>query len=213
MTKEEFESLNKKQFNLWSSFYDSLIFRLIYFEKIYKKVIEVIKNQSNGRLRPQSKFLDVGCGTAEVIFRLAKEFKEVKFFGIDFSKGMIEKAINKTYHLNNVKIIEANVENLPFEDKTFDFILCLDTFHHFYNPDLALKEIRRVLKDNGLFLLVDPSPDIFYLKPILKIIKNLESARKYYSKKELVDILNQFNFSIISSFSYYLNNFLLSLKK
>lgn len=213
MTKEEFESLNKKQFNLWSSFYDSLIFRLIYFEKIYKKVIEVIKNQSNGRLRPQSKFLDVGCGTAEVIFRLAKEFKEVKFFGIDFSKGMIEKAINKTYHLNNVKIIEANVENLPFEDKTFDFILCLDTFHHFYNPDLVLKEIRRVLKDNGLFLLVDPSPDIFYLKPILKIIKNLESARKYYSKKELRDFLNQYNFSIIFSFTYYLNNFVLSLKK
>lgn len=213
MTKEEFESLNKKQFNLWSSFYDSLIFRLIYFEKIYKKIIEIIKNEANEKLRPQNKFLDVGCGTAEVIFRLAKEFKEVEFAGIDFSRGMVEKAINKTSHLNNVKIIEANVENLPFEDKTFDFVLCLDTFHHFYNPDLALKEIKRVLKDNGLFLLVDPSPDIFYLKLILKIIKNLESARKYYSKKELRDLLDQLNFSIISLFSYYLNNFVLSLKK
>lgn len=211
--KEEFENLNKKQFDLWSNFYDSSIFRLIYFEKIYKKVIEIIKNEADEKLRSQNKFLDVGCGTAEVIFRLAKEFKEAEFAGIDFSRGMVERAINKTSHLNNVKIIEADVENLPFEDKTFDFILCLDTFHHFYNPDLALKEISRVLKDNGLFLLVDPSPDIFYLKPILKIIKNLESARKYYSKKELRGLLNQHNFSIISSFSYYLNNFVLSLKK
>jgi len=37
---------------------------------------------------------------------------------------MIEIAINKTFNLNKVKIIEADVENLPFEDKTFDFILC-----------------------------------------------------------------------------------------
>lgn len=212
MTKEEFENLNKKQFDLWSRFYDSSIFRLIYFEKLYKKVIEVIKNQANGYLKPKSKFLDVGCGTAEVIFKLAKEFKEVEFFGVDFSKGMVEKAINKTFNLNNTKIIEANVENLPFEEGSFNFVICVDTFHHFYNPDSALKEIGRVLKDNGLFLLVDPSPDVFYLKLLLKIIKNLESARKYYSKKELEDLLNQHNFSIISSFTYYLNNFLLSLK-
>lgn len=46
MRKEEFESLNKKQFNLWLNFYDSSIFRLIYFTKIYKKVIEVIKNKN-----------------------------------------------------------------------------------------------------------------------------------------------------------------------
>lgn len=211
--KEEFENLNKKQFNFWSKFYDSPIFRLIYFEKIYRKVIELIKNQAGENLKPQNKFLDVACGTAEVIFRLAKEFQNVEFIGVDFSKGMVEKARKKTSYLKNVKIIEANVENLPFEDKTFNIAICLDSLHHFYNPDLALKEIHRVLKDNGLFLLVDPSPDISYLRIILKIFKHLESAKKYYSEKELEELLSKHNFSIISSFPFYFNNFILSVKK
>lgn len=213
MIKEKFENLNKKQFNFWSKFYDSLIFRSIYFEKIYREVIEIIKNQAFGILKPQNKFLDVACGTAEIIFRLAKEFQEIEFVGIDFSRGMIEKAINKTSNLKNVKIIEANIENLPFEDRSFNFAICLDSFHHFYNPDLALKEINRVLiKDNGLFLLVDPSPDIYYMRLILKIFKYLESAREYYSEKELKDLLSKHNFLIISSYSFYFNNFFLSVK-
>lgn len=208
MIKKDFEHLNQKQFDKWSRFWDSKILRLIYFNKIYDKVTTVIKEN----LYHRSKFLDVGCGTAEVISRLAKEFEEIEFVGIDFSKGMVDKAINKTSHLKNVKIIEANVENLPFKDENFDFILCLDSFHHFYNPDLVLKGINRVLKNNGLFLLVDPSPDISYIRIILKIFKYLESAKKYYSKKEIKNILSDHNFSIIFSFVFYFNNFFLSVK-
>lgn len=210
--KKDFENLNKKQFDKWSRFWDAKIFKLIYFNKIYDKVITVIKENIKENLNNWSKFLDVGCGTAEVIFRLAKEFKEIEFVGIDFSKGMIDKAINKTSHLKNVKIIEANVENLPFEDEAFDFILCLDTFHHFYNPTPALKEIRRILKNNGLFLLVDPAPDILYLRPFLFFLKYLESAKRYYSQRKLKDILYKHNFSMISSFVFYFNNFILSVK-
>lgn len=208
-----FDELTKNQFKKWSPFYDSKPVRLFYFERIYKRVIQTIKDESEIQLKPKTKFLDVACGTGEIVFRLAKEFPQVEFVGADFSEEMLEKAIEKTEHLNNVKIIQANIRDLPFSDSCFDIILCSDAFHHFASPEESLREINKVTKQGAFFFLIDPAFDTIPQKIIIGLFgKIFETAKKYYSKKEIDKLLKNTDFIIKSSFTYYFTNFFICRK-
>jgi len=59
----------------------------------------------------------------------------------------------KLYYQNGTCHIQGLGEHLPFRDKTFDVILCLNVLDHVQNPFRALKEIQRCLKRGGLLLL------------------------------------------------------------
>ena len=99
-------------------------------------------------------------------------YKRVKSLtAIDLSRGMLEKAEEKFRELEkrdiednsdnrrntNVKFEIANVESLPYEDETFDYVV--DTFSMcvFEKPDAALREAKRVLKKGGKLLLFEHS--------------------------------------------------------
>ena len=57
---------------------------------------------------------------------------------------------------NSKGILSANLENLPFTDESIDIFLSLDVFEHLWNPIKAFKEVYRVLKNNGKFILTFP---------------------------------------------------------
>lgn len=210
---KDFETLTQRQFKKWSPFYDSKPVRLFYFERIYQKILYTIRARVHIYLLPGSRFLDVACGTGEVIFRLAQEFPSVEFTGADFSEEMLAIARQKTAHLKNVKIINANVRNLPFPNKSFDTVLCSDAFHHFASPEESLKEISRVVKDNGFLFLIDPSYDTLFQKIALSIFGALfETAKKYYSEKELSTLSKEAGFKANHVFNYYFTNFFIYKK-
>lgn len=95
------------------------------------------------RLKPNSKLLDVACGLGRMI-EVSLEYK-VNSFGVDISDVAVTKAKNK---LPEATILEANAEQLPFEDATFDYITCLGSLERMINQDNVLKEINRVSKNN-----------------------------------------------------------------
>jgi 2-polyprenyl-3-methyl-5-hydroxy-6-metoxy-1,4-benzoquinol methylase len=84
--------------------------------------------------RCKGKVLDVGCGKAELKNYL-NEGQE--YFGID---------------LIYPTTCDVSYEQFPFEDKTFDTVVISEVLEHLENPTHALKECRRVLKDDGLLL-------------------------------------------------------------
>ncbi len=211
--KDKFDELTQNQFKKWSPFYDSKPVRLFYFERIYQKILYTIRAMAHIYPLPGSRFLDVACGTGEMILRLAQEFPSVEFVGTDFSEDMLAIARQKTAHLKNVKIIIANVRSLPFPDKIFDTILCSDAFHHFSSPEESLKEIARVVKDNGFLFLVDPAYDTLLQKVVLSIFGSIfETAKKYYSEKELSTLLKDAGFRVNHFFNYYFTNFFIYKK-
>ena len=65
-------------------------------------------------------------------------FKNI--IGLDISVG------------KNVDVV-GDAHNLPFEEDKFDIILCIEALEHFHNPIVAISEMRRVLKNNGLLIL------------------------------------------------------------
>ena len=104
-----------------------------------------------------SVILDVGCGGGKTIKLLTKQSKNGKVYGIDYSKESIEtsREKNKKAVLEGKVILkQANVSSLPFSDDFFDIVTAFQTHYFWDNLKNDIKEINRVLKPNGQFILV-----------------------------------------------------------
>lgn len=105
------------------------------------------------------KILDVGCGAGRTTIGL-KKLGYNNIIGIDISENMIVKARRNDPSL---QFITANVLNLPFNDKTFDVAFFsfngLMLIPDIVNREKAMIEIKRVLKNEGLFIFSTPYLD------------------------------------------------------
>lgn len=102
--------------------------------------------------------LDVGCGTGKVLSEILKE-KDVKGSGIDLSEEMVKIAVERLGADADVRCGDS--EHLPWNDNSFDVILCIDSFHHYPRPQIVLAEMKRVLRSGGKIIIADlwfPSP-------------------------------------------------------
>ncbi len=109
--------------------------------------------RSFGFLRP--KILDAGSGTGGNLLELSKIGEA---FGIDVSPKAIEFCERRG--LSDVK--ECAVEKISYPDRTFDVITCLDLLEHVSEPVRALKELKRVLKDDGRIVITVPALKVLW---------------------------------------------------
>lgn len=100
------------------------------------------------------KILDAGCGTG-IFTTIFGNKGAAEAIGIDISEGSLGTAnkLKKEFKLTNVSFQLASMLNLPFEDSTFDIVWAWGTAHHTSDPQRAMDELFRVLKDDGLLLL------------------------------------------------------------
>ena len=101
---------------------------------------------------PFHTLLDVGCGTGFLIDQLAKT-KDAEYFGLDISENMLNVA--KAKNIPNALFTQSSADRLPYKDNFFDVVTCIQSFHHYQNPDKAMQEVFRVLRPGGLYLLSD----------------------------------------------------------
>lgn len=100
------------------------------------------------------KILDAGCGSGRYAIALAR-CGAAKVTAIDISPEAIRLARERASAYSNVFFQTGSVLDLPFKNKTFDFVWCAGVLHHTRNSNLGLSEITRVLKPGGkLFLLL-----------------------------------------------------------
>jgi SAM-dependent methyltransferase len=91
--------------------------------------------------------LDVAGGTGALAAALAGRVAEVTVS--DVSERMLDHAPN------TVSTVLARAEQLPFEDGTFDLVVCIRALHHIDSPTRALDEMARVLGDGGRIVIED----------------------------------------------------------
>ena len=141
-----------------------------------------------------SAILDVGCGTGTFLSMISNRF-DVEVSGIDISSGMIEKSRELLGELADLRVGDS--EHLPWNDLSFDVVTCIASFHHYPNPELVLKEMRRVLKDGGSVIIADPwapNPWRFLANLIARTPLNKDGDVKVYSQKEMQELLDECGF-------------------
>ncbi|NLN91853.1 MAG: class I SAM-dependent methyltransferase [Candidatus Hydrogenedens sp.] len=106
---------------------------------------------------PYKRILDIGCGTG-LYFEWLSPLAE-RIDALDSSQEMIAVARKFTIArtMNRVHLQSGEAEALPFEDESFDGVIALDMLHHVEDADEVLREVRRVLKKDGFFLLLEPN--------------------------------------------------------
>ncbi len=179
-----------KMFDTISGDYDGLN-RVISFGidvKWRKKVVKLVKEK-----QPKT-ILDIATGTGDLAINLA-ETNATKIVGLDISSGMLDigkEKIKKKGLEHNIEMVLGDSENMPFGDNTFDAITVAFGVRNFETLENGLKEILRVLKPNGIFVILETSmPNKtpykqgynFYTKNILPAIGRMfskdRSAYKY----------------------------------
>lgn len=106
------------------------------------------------QLKPNSKFLDLGCGEGRHCFG-AYMSEEIDVFGFDMSLSDVGKAkenfdqFNENTSAKSCNFGVADAKKLPFKDNTFDFIICSEVLEHIIDYQSALSEINRILKPGG----------------------------------------------------------------
>lgn len=106
-------------------------------------------------LRGDERVLDVATGGGHTALAFAPRVREV--VASDLSPKMLEaaEAHARQRGIENVRFVEADAEDLPFEDESFDLVTCRIAAHHFPEPRRFVVEVARVLRPGGLFLLDD----------------------------------------------------------
>ena len=102
--------------------------------------------------------IDLGSGRGTDVLRLAEEVGEGGFvYGIDVTDEMIRKATSTAAKMGveNVKFIQADLEEIPLPDETANLIVSNCTLNHVSNKNKVWSEIYRLLKNNGRFVISD----------------------------------------------------------
>jgi demethylmenaquinone methyltransferase/2-methoxy-6-polyprenyl-1,4-benzoquinol methylase len=208
-----------KMFDTISKDYDGLN-RVISFGidvKWRRKVVKIVKET-----HPKT-ILDIATGTGDLAIKLAQT-NGAKIIGLDISNGMLEigkQKIKKKQLEDTIELILGDSENMPFPDNSFDAITVAFGVRNFETLEKGLAEILRVLKPNGIFVILETSVPIktpfkqgyyVYTKYILPIIGKLfskdRSAYKYLCESASVfpygetlnNILRQIGFINVEDF-------------
>ena len=171
-------SLSKKEqitkmFDNISKEYDDLN-RVISFGidiKWRNKVVQLVADKN-----PES-ILDIATGTGDLAINLTQSSAK-KIIGLDISEGMLDvgrKKINVKKLNNTIEMIVGDSENLPFDDNSFDAITVAFGVRNFEHLEVGLKEILRVLKPNGIFVVLETSVPTKFLSD-----KGIFYTPKYY---------------------------------
>ncbi len=105
-------------------------------------------------------FVDIGVGTGYFAVPIAKMFPDTLVIGVDIQPEMlkiVEEKIKKE-SLRNLKTVLSKENNIPVEDKIADRILIANVFHELHKPQKFLKEVKRILKNNGKVIIIDWKP-------------------------------------------------------
>lgn len=134
-------------------------------------------------MRKKGSILDNGCG----IGNLAEHLPNQNVVGLDISNGMLRKAKKRMRNL-----VKADSQLLPFDDESFDVIFCRGLLHHLPNSELAVEEIKRVLKKDGELVVAEPIKSLLsYPRKLIKGSGHFSKEHEDFEREELIKMLEE----------------------
>jgi len=118
-------------------------------------------------IRPGCSFLDVGCGAGYNITKAVNEFG-CKAKGVDPDPGAhgVGRKSDELFY----EVIKAQAEKLPFENKSFDVVFCSHVLEHVESEIESLREMSRVMKDDGLLIIGMPTSTMVWINFVSQLL-------------------------------------------
>jgi len=177
----------------------------MYFGRI-KNIITTIA----GFNRDFSRVLDIGGGLGLFSMNFKLNFPTSKVIILDKSKHEgIKEILTKFPTLKITDYVQEDIQNkTSFEKSSLDLIFVLDILEHVENPSIAIDEILRILKEDGLLFISVPTESVLLklVRRLIGTIKNIQVNPHWLgmvsSEKEFFKILQQKNIKIILKRKY-----------
>lgn len=138
--------------------------RLVFIdERLDKSIIPTLK-----KYKSEDDFklvLDAGCGSGITSVAFARRYPSCKVIGMEYSEEALARAnvhVQKS-EINNVEIVKADITSTPevWAD-SYDVIFLFDILHDLSAPDAAITEVKRILKPDGIIIVVEPNVSSFH---------------------------------------------------
>jgi cyclopropane fatty-acyl-phospholipid synthase-like methyltransferase len=138
--------------------------------------------------------LDVGCGRGEILRHCMR--LGIESYGVDYAEAAVKMSLDvihaerasgdSTSSAAKAGVSYADAKKLPFPDQHFDRVLMFDVVEHLHPWELheALLEVRRVMKDNGRFI-IHTAPNRWYdtyAYPVVRFVRTLLGQGANYPK-------------------------------
>ncbi|PIR97594.1 MAG: hypothetical protein COT91_00380 [Candidatus Doudnabacteria bacterium CG10_big_fil_rev_8_21_14_0_10_41_10] len=164
-----------------SDFYEGVRFTLPYSRRyqlwFFKQLVNLVK--------PEGLILDNGCGSGH----LGEVLRDKKIIGLDLSEKMLKYATKRL-----TEVHQGSAESLPFNNSHFDTIFCRSLLHHLQNPEVAVKEVARVLKPGGKVIFADTLKNIVTSIPremMRKKSEHFSETHQNFSKSEMLNLVGK----------------------
>ena len=137
-----------------------------HMEKLYDSRNPLVRFVCNKRLdaiikaipkKENLKILDAGCGEGQLLLKIVKagqRERERELYGTDMTPVAIESAKER---VKGVDFSLQNLRNLNYEDNFFDVVICTEVIEHISDYQEAIKELKGVLKKDGLLIITFPN--------------------------------------------------------
>ena len=126
-----------------------LLFRKMFMHRFEDELLDEIK---------EGNFLELGGETSWASSLVKLRYPNSTVYASDVSPNALEHMGLKISRILDSPVdyfVACDAENIPFEDEFFDSIIMISSMHHLPHPEKMLKEVRRVLKTGGVFIVVD----------------------------------------------------------
>jgi len=155
-------------------------------------------------MTPQSRVLDVGCGTGELLRRLRARFPDASLAGLDPVPEMLAVARDKLSGKEDLRVGYA--DSLPWPGATFDVVVSCNMFHYITHPLESLAEMARVIRPGGALVLTDWCDDYLACR-MCNLYLRLTNRAFYrtYRQAECLALLHSAGFTQIRFERYKIN--------
>jgi ubiquinone/menaquinone biosynthesis C-methylase UbiE len=189
------------------------------YEKVSRmlpfKILRMLAIRRLKKMQPQGLMADIGCGPGYFTAEMTRAVSGVNVIAVDIADEMLVRAkknLSSPDIADRISYKQGDIHELPFDGNALDFVVSTFSLHHWADPPVAFREIHRVLKPRGQFLVYDTrrdSPWLYYqvLKLAQKFIlpsqlneKNepTSSVKASYTPEEATSFFDDIPFSELS---------------
>lgn len=142
-----YQTRDVQHFERWSRTYEDSWMQTRLFNRVHAAVLDLAAS-----LPAPASVLDVGCGTGRLLRAAAVRWPAAQLIGVDPAEGMVDIARHLT---PGATIYRGLAESLPLADASVDLAFSTVSLHHWHDPAGGVREIARVVRPGGHFILAD----------------------------------------------------------